>query len=249
LQEVGGYNALEAGVALLPLTVMMFLLSSRFGGLADRFGPRAFMGAGPIVAGAGLLMLSRGDDDLSYWSEVLPGVAVFGLGLAITVAPLTATVLADVEQEHAGVASGVNNAVARVAGLLAIAAIGALVATSFGSRLDEELSSSAIDTNSPAAQDARKSPLSTDVPASVPPDQRSAFEASVVDASVRGFRVGAGISGLLVMIGGVVSAVGIRNPRRAVEAHDCPGGAICGASEALANVEAGDGRRASPAHA
>jgi EmrB/QacA subfamily drug resistance transporter len=108
LQETAGYDALEAGLALMPITVIMFFLSSRFGALADRLGPRLFMGAGPIVGGAGLLMLLGIDADPHYTTDVLPAMALFGLGLAITVAPLTATVLSDADQNHSGVASGVT---------------------------------------------------------------------------------------------------------------------------------------------
>ncbi|KKK92605.1 hypothetical protein LCGC14_2701280, partial [marine sediment metagenome] len=128
VQQVSGYNALEAGLALMPVTIMMLALSQRFGALADRFGPRLFMGAGPLLAGAGLLLLVRTDAEVDYVSSLLPAMLLFGLGLAITVAPLTATVLGGANERHAGIASGVNNAVARVAGLLAIAAVGAVVA-------------------------------------------------------------------------------------------------------------------------
>src|SRR5262249_50224074 len=93
LQEAAGYSALEAGLSLLPLTILTFTLSRRFGALADRIGPRPFMGFGPIVAGVGLLLLIRVDASGDYVKDVLPGVVVFGLGLSMTVAPLTATVL------------------------------------------------------------------------------------------------------------------------------------------------------------
>jgi EmrB/QacA subfamily drug resistance transporter len=124
LQQVAGYRPLEAGFSLVPVTIVMFALSRRWGALADRLGPRLFMSVGPLVAGAGLLLLVRAGRDVPYMSTVFPSMLIFGLGLSITVAPLTAAVLAGVEDEHAGVASGVNNAVARVAGLLAIALLG-----------------------------------------------------------------------------------------------------------------------------
>ena len=118
LQQVGGYTPLQSGLATLPATLVMFALSRRFGALADRFGPRLFMGAGPLVAACGLLLLQRVGTQVDYVSEVLPAVLVFALGLSMTVAPLTAAVLAGAGQEQAGIASGVNNAIARVAGLL-----------------------------------------------------------------------------------------------------------------------------------
>ena len=106
LQQVAGYSALEAGAATLPTTAVMFLLSKRAGALADRYGPRLFMGGGPLVAAVGLLLMLRVDADADYLTELLPALLVFSLGLSATVAPLTATVLADADEEHAGIASG-----------------------------------------------------------------------------------------------------------------------------------------------
>jgi EmrB/QacA subfamily drug resistance transporter len=125
LQQTVGYSALGAGLALLPVTLLTFLLAPRFGRLAGRHGPRLFMGVGPLVAGAGLWLLGRMGTHPHYARDVLPGVLVFGFGLAATVAPLTAAILGGVEERHAGVASAINNAVARVSGLLAVAAVGA----------------------------------------------------------------------------------------------------------------------------
>jgi hypothetical protein len=105
----------------------MFTLSKRMGALADRLGPRLFMGGGPLLAGAGLLLYQRTGADAPYLSEVFPPLLVFSLGLSMTVAPLTATVLADADEHNAGIASGVNNALARMAGLLAVAALGIIV--------------------------------------------------------------------------------------------------------------------------
>jgi hypothetical protein len=207
VQQVGGYTALEAGLALLPITLVMFTLSRRFGALADRFGPRAFMGFGPIVAGAGLLLLTRVDARADYVTQVLPGVLVFALGLAATVAPLTAAVLGSIEPGRAGLASGANNAVARVAGLLAIAGVGAVVSVTFASRLDHNL---AHDPPSPQAgralSTAKSRPLVTTSPG-VPHE-------ALVGASVHAFRIGVGIAGGLVIAGGVIALIGIENPRR-----------------------------------
>ncbi|MGI5329963.1 MFS transporter [Actinomadura nitritigenes] len=123
LQVVGGFSPIAAGTALLPVTALMLLLSARAGALAQKIGPRLPMTAGLVVAAFGMLLVGRIDKDSSYVRDVLPAVVVFGLGLAAVVAPLTATVLATADVRHAGVASGVNNAVARAAGLLAVAAI------------------------------------------------------------------------------------------------------------------------------
>ncbi len=129
LQQVAGYSALESGFATLPVTVVVFALSRRFGALADRLGPRLFMGAGPLVAAGGLLLLLRTGIETSYLADLLPALLVFALGLAMTVAPLTATVLADADETDAGIASAVNNAVARVAGLIGISLVGVVVAS------------------------------------------------------------------------------------------------------------------------
>lgn len=123
LQTVGGYGALAAGLASLPLTVCMLLLAARGGRLGERIGPRIPMSVGPLVMAAGTLLMLAVGDDVAYWRDVLPGITVFGLGLALMVAPLTATVLAAAPDEHAGLASGVNNAVARAGSLLAVAAL------------------------------------------------------------------------------------------------------------------------------
>jgi EmrB/QacA subfamily drug resistance transporter len=135
LQQLAGYSALRSGMALLPVSVVMFVLSPRVGRLSMRYGPRVFMGIGPLVAAAALLGLMRLKPGFSYWIELLPPLVVFSVGLSMIVAPLTATVLADAGELDAGIASGVNNAVARVAGLLGIAVVGALVAGS-ANRLD-----------------------------------------------------------------------------------------------------------------
>jgi EmrB/QacA subfamily drug resistance transporter len=232
LQEAAGYSPLEAGLSLLPLTVITFALSRRFGALADKIGPRPLMGFGPIVAGIGLLLMMRINASGDYVTQVLPGVLVFGLGLAATVAPLTATVLAGAPPHHSGIASGVNNAVARVAGLLAVAVIGAVAAGQFASTIDSRLPVSQF---SPPTQhaiaEAKKRTLVTDPDGAAPAD-RARVHAALEAGAVQAFRVGIGIGGALAIAGGVISLVGIEGRKRpAVSAEHCPGGAICGASE------------------
>jgi EmrB/QacA subfamily drug resistance transporter len=123
LQTVSGYTALAAGVSMLPITICMVFLASRGGALGARIGPRLPMTLGPIVMGAGTMLLLSIGVDVDYWRDVLPGVTVFGLGLALMVAPLTATVLAAAPDRNAGIASGVSNAVARMGSLLAVAVL------------------------------------------------------------------------------------------------------------------------------
>ena len=137
LQTVLDYSALEAGAALLPITLLMLTLSPRTGQLAQRIGPRLPMTVGPLVVAAGLVLFARVEPGRSYGEVVLPAAIVFGLGLAITVAPLTSAVLAAVDQHHVGVGSGVNNAVARLAGLLAVALLPAIVGLDTAAGADE----------------------------------------------------------------------------------------------------------------
>jgi EmrB/QacA subfamily drug resistance transporter len=251
LQEAAGYSALEAGLSLLPLTVLTFALSRRFGALADRIGPRPFMGFGPIVAGAGLLLMLMIDTDASYVTQVLPGVIVFGLGLSMTVAPLTATVLAGAPAHHSGIASGVNNAVARVAGLLAVAVVGAVCAAQFSSTIDTKVPASSVRPQTRhALTEAKKRTLVTSA-SGVAPADRARVHAALQDASVKAFHIGIGISGLLVIAGGVVSLVGLESRRRTVKAECCPGGAFVGASEEVRLRDGGPPleQPAAPAHA
>ena len=121
LQQVSGYTALQAGISLLPVTLITLALSSRSGALAARIGPRLQMTVGPVLVGIGLALFARISGSGDYLTEVLPAVVVFGFGLAVTVAPLTSTVLEAVPSEHAGIASAVNNDVARAAALIAVA--------------------------------------------------------------------------------------------------------------------------------
>jgi EmrB/QacA subfamily drug resistance transporter len=129
LQQVAGYSALRSGLTTIPVTLTMFALSRRFGALADRYGPRLFMGAGPLIAAAGILLFLRVGIHTSYLTDLLPGLLVFSLGLSMTVAPLTATVLADANEGDAGIASAINNAIARVAALVGVSVIGVVVAS------------------------------------------------------------------------------------------------------------------------
>lgn len=242
LQQVAGFNALQAGLATLPSTVVMFLLSKRFGALADRFGPRFFMGVGPLVSAAGLAWFVRIDADVTYVVDVLPGLLVFSLGLAMTVAPLTATVLADADESNAGIASGVNNAIARVAGLLGIAALGAVVAAVFASAIDDQLAGVEL---TPAGERvvavAREQTLAQADTSGLPPAEAQAVSAAVQDASVDAFRRAMAISAGLVALGGLLGLAGIVNPRRRVDAEDCAGGQIAGVPEDVADCfEAGE---------
>jgi EmrB/QacA subfamily drug resistance transporter len=202
IQQVGGYTPIAAGLSLLPITLLIFALSRRIGALAARLGPRRFMSTGPILAAVGLLLFARAGAHPSYVTVILPGVLVFGLGLASTVAPLTATVLNSVPAGRSGLASGTNNAVARIAGLLAIAAVGAAVSGGFASRLDHDLGHRA-----PTAIRSRPLVISA-------LGQPAVVRHALVDGSVHGFRIGMEIAAALAALGGLIALVGIESRPR-----------------------------------
>jgi EmrB/QacA subfamily drug resistance transporter len=139
LQQVVGMSPIQAGVATLPITALMLVLSARAGKLAQRIGPRVPLTVGPIVAAGGIALMARIDVGSTYVADVLPALIVFGLGISLTVAPLTATVMAAVEERHAGVASAVNNAVARAAGLITVAVLPALAGLTGAAYLDPQV--------------------------------------------------------------------------------------------------------------
>ena len=241
LQQIGGYTPLQSGLATLPATLVMFALSKRFGALADRYGPRLFMGLGPLVAAVGLLLFQRIGVHVDYLSDVLPGILVFSLGLSMTVAPLTAAVLAGVETGQAGIASAVNNAVARVAGLLGTAAVGAAVAASFVSGLDNNLAGRPLGPPAKAAvAEAKRLPLGRPDTNGLPQVQGRAITQAADEASLDSFHLGMGIAAFLVAVGGLVGGIGVRNPRRVVIAEDCEGGQLVGAALDAAGCHEGD---------
>jgi EmrB/QacA subfamily drug resistance transporter len=237
LQQVAGYSPFEAGLATTPTTVLMFLLSGRFGALSARFGPRIPLTVGPIVGASGILLLLGLSQDVDYFADVFPAMVLFGLGLSITVAPLTTTVLNSVEERHAGVASGVNNAVARVAGLIAIAALGAVISAQFASTLDDRLSEQ--DTSAQAARivdEAKEQPLAGGDASDLPAGEGDDLERDIVASSESAFHLGTGIAAALMILGGLIALTWVRNPERAgrPELEHAPGPAAtvgeCGRS-------------------
>src|SRR5262249_17649574 len=205
LQQTVGYSPLEAGLATTPISILLFVLSPYFGKISTGIGPRVPMSIGPIVGGVGLLLFMRMDAGSSYLTDCLPAVLVFGLGLSATVAPLTATALNSVEERRVGVASGINNGVSRIAGLLAIAVLGAVIAGSFTSKIDDGLAGTNL---SPAGQhavaSAKRKPLGAAKTKDLPPAEASQIHSTVTAASEDSFHLGMGLAGVLMIVGGVI---------------------------------------------
>jgi EmrB/QacA subfamily drug resistance transporter len=224
LQQVVGYSPFEAGLATTPISLLLFFLSPRWGRLASGTGPRLPMTIGPLIGGTGMLLFLRVGAGASYVTDVLPAVLVFGFGLSATVAPLTATVLDAVAESRVGIASGINNGVSRVAGLLAIAVLGAVISAHFGAALDSGLNAHLLHGYRPtpaelrlekeAIAEAKEQPLG--VPDTTKLSSRSAHDivAASADASTSAFHLGALLAGLLIIAGGVASGFGIENRKR-----------------------------------
>jgi EmrB/QacA subfamily drug resistance transporter len=192
LQSVVGYTAFEAGLLLVPSTVILLVLSPRFGRLGDRYGPRPFLVAGPTLTAAGMLLWLR-VDDRSLWDGLLPGLLLFGLGLSMVVAPITSAALNVAPREHAGLAAGVNSTFSRLGSLLAIALLGLVVGLVFGARVDDP---------------------------SVSPLQTGAQGQEVADASTAAFRAAMIAAAALALGGAAVAARFSGTPTRREDTAD-----------------------------
>jgi predicted MFS family arabinose efflux permease len=189
LIQVQGYSAAAAGAATVPVIVLMFALSRWSGGLYDRLGPRVPLVVGPLLAAAGFALFLRPGVGGGYWTTFFPAMVVLGLGLATTVAPLTTTVMESVDDAHAGTASGVNNAVARIAGLLAVAVLSIVMLRTFGGRLDRILPAAPLSAQTKSAMSSQRTRLAAvSLSASADPAERSRARAVVSEAFVGGFR-------------------------------------------------------------
>jgi hypothetical protein len=189
LIQVQGYSATAAGAALLPLIVLIFLLSRWAGGLVSRYGAKLPLVVGPVVAAIGYVLLAVPGIGGSYWATFFPGIVVLGLGMAITIAPLTTTVMSAVELRQAGLASGINNAVTRTAWLLSIAVMGILVLHVFNNGLDRRLTALGIPPEVGQVLDDQRIRLAgAEVPAEVSGEVRATLEHAIAGSFVTGFR-------------------------------------------------------------
>jgi EmrB/QacA subfamily drug resistance transporter len=190
LIQVQGYSATLAGAAFLPFTLIMGGMSRWSGGLVSRYGARKPLTIGPIIAATGFALFAVPGRDASYWTTFFPAMAVLGLGMAVSVAPLTTTVMGAVKEQHSGTASGINNAVARVAGMLAIALLGALATGVFRSALGTHVARLQVPAEIRVALDAEVPKLAeAKVPPQVVGEQRRVLEEDLNEAFVRSFRV------------------------------------------------------------
>lgn len=204
LIQVQGYSATVAGAALLPFIVIMFLFSAKAGQLVDRFGPRLPLVVGPIIAGVGFALFALPGTGANYWTAFFPAVVVLGIGMTITVAPLTTTVMNAVGPDLAGIASGVNNAVSRTAAVLAVAVFGLVMAMAFDASLATGLRDMQASPELVAHLQAQRSRLAAaEPPAGLDAASAQAVKVAVHGAFVAGFRWVMGISALLALLSAV----------------------------------------------
>jgi predicted MFS family arabinose efflux permease len=190
LIQVQGYSATAAGAAVLPLILLMFLLSRWSGGLVSRYGPRGPLIIGPAIAALGFGLFAVPSVGDNYWKAFFPAMVVLGFGMAVTVAPLTTSVMNSVDEDRVGAASGINNAVARVAGVLAIAVLGIVMVKAFGSRLNHSLAQFSLPTSvlqEIRSQETRLAGLQA--PTGLDPSARATIVQSIGEAFVFGYRI------------------------------------------------------------
>jgi len=190
LIQVQGYSATAAGAAFLPFVLLMFALSRWSGGLITRYGAKPPLVVGPSIAAAGYAMFTLPSVGKSYWIEFFPAVLVLGLGMATSVAPLTTTVMNSVPEDKAGVASGINNAVSRIAGLLGIACLGLVMVHAFNNRLDEGLSQLPLTSEQRRSVDEQRTRLAgAELPSELDESTKAKLKLAVHDSFIHGFRL------------------------------------------------------------
>jgi EmrB/QacA subfamily drug resistance transporter len=220
LIQVQGYSATGAGAAVLPFILLMFLLSRWSGGLVARYGPKGPLIIGPLITALGFLLFAVPAVGNNYWKEFFPALIVLGFGMAVTVAPLTTVVMSSVDQEHAGTASGINNAVARVAGVLAIAVLGIMMVAAFSSHLNNSLDRVSLPSGILVALRREEVKLAgLQVPAGLDPATTVAIKRSIGDAFVFGFRIVMSICAVLSLGGAAIVSVMLSKSQHPARTH------------------------------
>ena len=215
LMQVQGFTATQAGAAMIPSVLLLFLLSRWAGGLADRIGPKLFLIVGPAIAAVGFTLFLVPGTDASYWSGFLPAFVVLGVGMSLTVAPLTNTVMGAVSREHSGVASGVNNAISETAGLLAIAVFGLAMSHAFGARLERELQEVKVPSAGAEAIRGQEPKLAAiEIPRQVDSMHHAAIKHAIDTSFVAGFRLVMALGAGLALLSAVFAAITLDGGRR-----------------------------------
>lgn len=221
--QVQGYTATAAGAALIPFVLTMFLLSRWAGGLVDRYGAKLPLVVGPVIVAIGYALLALPGVGGSYWTTFFPAVMVMSIGMATSVAPLTTTVMTSVAERHAGVASGINNAVSRLASLLAVAALGVIVLSVFTHNLDRRLASIPIHREARQQIDAQQTRLaSAEIPDGLDPSTKEAIKQSLNESFVAGFRFVIYISVGLALLSALSAWLMIEGKRESRNVQDIP---------------------------
>jgi EmrB/QacA subfamily drug resistance transporter len=211
LIQVQGYTATAAGACVLPFILIMFLLSRWSGGLVGRYGSKLPLVIGPVIAACGFALFTVPGVGGGYWKTFFPAVSVLGLGMAVSVAPLTTTVMSSVAESRAGVASGVNNAVSRAAGLVAIAALGVLMSQVFVASLQRRLDALDIAPGARTQLEAQRDRLAgVEVPADLPPPVREELRRAVDESFVAGFRAVSAVAAALSLSAALCAALVIK---------------------------------------
>ncbi len=206
LIQVQGYSATATGAAILPFVLLMFLLSRWSGGLVARYGARLPLIVGPVITALGFFLFTIPSVGGSYWRTFFPAVITLGLGMAVSVAPLTTTVMGAVDQDRVGTASGINNAVSRVAGVLAVAGLGAAMVLSFGTHLNRRLDTIAMPNEARTELQANEIKMAAlTPPSSVEPQSAAAIHEAIVASFVSSFRLMMWICAALALVSSVVA--------------------------------------------
>jgi MFS family permease len=214
LIQIQKYSATAAGAASVPLILLVFLLSRWSGGLVSRVGARLPLVIGPLLCAAGFAVTSLPSVGGSYWTTFFPAVIVLGLGLAVTVAPLTTTVMNSVDTDNAGAASGINNAVARVSGLLAVAVLGSVMVTAFSHRLDRELTQLPVPPNAKQSIEVNRTRLAAiPIPEGLDVNSQTLIKQSIEGAFVHAFRLVMLACAGLAVLSAIFSWLYIKTPR------------------------------------